>query len=76
MTDVNHWVRCKACGGAVVLFTDGSRRVGHAKPLALVGTPNSVPCTLFQRLSAEKLWALHQDAETIEAPESFEPALG
>lgn len=76
LTAKHRWVRCKGCGGAIVLFTDGTGRVGHSKPLAMVGIPNGVPCALFRRSNTEQLWALHKDAEPIEPPESFEPLNG
>jgi hypothetical protein len=74
VSDTNRWVKCKGCGVALVLFTDGSRRVGHAKPVALVGVPNSVPCALFKASTAERMWALHKDAEPITPPDDFRPA--
>jgi hypothetical protein len=70
----DRWVRCKGCGGGnVVLFGDGTRRVGHSKPAHLIGVPNSVLCTLYRDSSAEELWALHEGAEAIEPPRDFYP---
>jgi hypothetical protein len=57
-------VRCKGCGGVLLLATDG--RVGHEKSEALVGIPNSVKCDLFRRCSALQLAALHDDSPTLE----------
>jgi len=70
------WFKCKGCGEPLVLFDDGSGRVGHAKPSSLVGVPHSVACSLYNRLSSEELRALHEDAEPIESPGQFEEVLG
>ena len=68
MGDEKHrWVACKACGLPVVLFLDGTFRVGHSEE-----SEGGVSCTLYASTTAEVLWDMHQDANVVEPPDSFE----
>lgn len=67
------WVACTACGAPLCLFLDGTRRVGHSKPEAAIGVPNTVPCRYYRDSSAEKLWADHENATPIEQAVSCVP---
>lgn len=75
------WKKCKGCGRGICFFLEDypphyvAGSVGHEKPMALVGVPNSVSCALYNSQSAEVLTELHRDAEAIEEPTDFVPAL-
>lgn len=50
------WYRCKGCGEPCAV---GPNFMAHAKPQALAGIPDSVPCPLYNRFS-------HNEAEFME----------
>ena len=86
MTAFNHqfgyWFKCKGCGQPVGIFPDGlpphipPGAVGHSKPVALVGKPNSTGCALYNRLNPQEYAFLHAGEPEIEPPNSFKPVLG
>ena len=75
----NRWVLCKGCNKPLGLFPQGipphlpKNAVGHVKPKANFGKPNSVPCTLYSSLTAEELINFHDDSPDIENPSEFKP---
>lgn len=80
MTDMGQWFRCKGCGQPIGFVPAGlmgpKKMCAHAKLNYLAGVPNSVPCELYRRLSADELWELHQDEPLIETPTEIRPIVG
>ena len=62
--------RCKACGGILIFWADGT--IGHNKPKEKLNVPNSVRCATFYQLTSAKLRSLYRDAEEIPGPVSIE----
>lgn len=82
---MNVWFKCKGCGEPAAYFGDGlpphypPGSVGHSKPAGLVrasyDAPSQVTCLLYHQLNAAEFWYVHQDAERLPDPETFEPIL-
>ena len=75
------WKRCLGCGELVAFFPDGQPEhdlppgtVAHTKPKHLAGVPNSAPCELYQRTSAENFTLFHAAEPEVDVePTSMKP---
>jgi len=70
------WYRCRACGGAVVVFVDpadGLRKIGHEKPAELLGTRGKVPCEAYRRCTTFEFFEREMKGEPIEGISDFRP---
>lgn len=72
------WFRCKGCGKPACYFPTATEHatagmVGHSKPVECLGTSGTVPCLLYNQLSARTYWRLHEDAERLGPPSEFIP---